>query len=300
VKNICLIFVAALFCWVMFADVQDEYASRLIEKIEKEPKADALDLLPLAIDAGPDAITVTKQMLSSSDENIRSTGADLLGYLGGEAAIRVLQEARRGNSKAFYCALCSAVASRGSNEDILFLSKALSPEPSYDWWEARVAAVFSLGVLRARETLPVLKQVAKEAKSSELQGRIARDVILWIRSGPISVIADSIGLPDRSIIATIFNCGIYGIRDIRMLHDPELKGYWIYKENSWNFQRGDKGGILELPEISFNIHLSPDGKRALAVVDFVKYPNTGYRYNYVLEKSNSSWKVQTLTLRGGY
>ena len=131
-----------------------------------------------------------------------------------------------------------------------------------------------------------------------MDGSAAKDALQWIRSKPASVIAHDIESPDREIISTIFDNGIPRTSNLNWLRDDDRHGVWIHDQDLWTFQKGEKGLPL-YPYLSFNIHLSPDEKRAFAVVDIhIEAMNSNY-YHYVLQKTESTWRVRSIILKGG-
>ncbi|MBN1568553.1 MAG: HEAT repeat domain-containing protein [Acidobacteria bacterium] len=298
-KKFYPITISLCLLWAVHANPQYNRVHQLRDAFNKEGNVNSFDLLPLAIDAGKDAVPYLKQMLSSKDNEKIERAAVLLGYIGGEEAIIALKEAHKSESEVFHWALCKAVASRGNKEDVSFLIKALLPDASHDWWESRLTAAFSLGILRAKDSVPALIRAAKEAGESDLYGFVAEEVISWIQSEQASHIVGDISQPERDIYSAIFANGIFGIRNFIKLFDCNLHGQWIRQQNLWAFQKVDSGR-REYPEISFNIHLSPDENRAFVVIDLLQQPNQGYIYNYVLRKIDSNWRVWNISLRGGY
>lgn len=300
-KCYCLIIAIMSIFWTALADSKYDHVAKLEAQFNEGSSVDYHDLDDLQIianDAGPSVVPYLRQMLLSKDKQKSAIASTLLGDVGGEEAIIALQQIHNAKPGMYLDPLCRAMASRGTQEDIIFLTKALSQPPPNDWWQDRVTAAFSLGILRAKEAVPALYDAASKAHRYELHGAVAEDVIFWILNDPMSVVARDVRPPDRDIISAIIVNGIYGIRGLSSLFDRNLKGYWVRKNDLWTFIRKRRTELLG-PEISFNIHLSPDGTRALVRVDLEIETNSGFFYSYVLQKTNHAWKVRSIRLTGG-
>jgi hypothetical protein len=290
-----LMIVVPWMFWIAFGGTQNDSVDILKKALNGGSYESFFDLVPIAIDAGPSAVPYLKQMLSSKDPKKKINAAELLAYIGGEEAIEALQDAQEAGSREFDWALCSAVASRGNRSDIMFLINAMNPNHPHSQ-DFSPTAIYSLGILRAKEAIPALERETKR-EAGDIRADAAKDVLNWIRGKPVSVRAEELSTPDRDIISAIFVNGIPRTRIFKQLKDRERNAFWIRKKNLWEFRKDHKGDGF--PAISFDIHLSPDESRALVIVDVVWVPGSSTKYNFILQKTESTWKLRSITLIGG-
>lgn len=263
------------------------------------------ELTLLIIDAGAFVIPMLEKAVSNGeDESKRVSAANLLAIIGGDAVIDILKEnALTRNVPSMEAALCIARMARGNDEDVAYLIDRMS-SGGREWIPAQAA--LGLGLLRSRTAIPQLELTANK-ENKDLTSSAATTALRWMSEGSRECVPDGIKESDAGVISAIFRSGIPDIGDIDHMEDIRNRGMWRLDGNSWVFaKKADDGrsgasGLRSTPaqgecRIEWeDIHISPDGKRALATVGL----DIGSRisgYDYILERTGGSWIVRSMYL----
>lgn len=223
---------------------------------------DTTNCLTIAVvEAGETALPILQKAMKDesgecADERheISVSAASIVG--GPKAVDLLLQEYHQHPQSDTEAALCFAMASTGRKEDIKFLLDTLvrdAPDPDYDRWYSIQAAAISLGILRRKEAIPLLKRLLREDPVGLLADSLERSVY-WIEH-PVSKAA-----PDASDVTTHLTAAIVSCCP-------------LIKE------------LTYASGLDYKLYISSDGKRAVVEVML-----GNEKYEYVLHKE-TSWRV---------
>ena len=261
-----------------------------IEKAGDDPDDNRL-VLEAAIDAGSSAVPYLERLLSRGTEPQRILSLVALAYVGGDDAIRALQNEfgrRPGIEVLPY--LSYALGSRGNPDDRAFLIRSLAGEANDDDGHSVVSAALSLGVLRAAEAVPALtRTLRKDPGTSASQA--AETALSWMTRRKGEAPLDLAG-PDAAIIAALLENGVPGDYEADEFVDDERGGTWVRRANRWSFRPGVSN--RRYPSISIDVHSSPDSQRALVSIGLGFGLKNGSGYDYVLRKISGRWAVQSV------
>jgi hypothetical protein len=255
--------------------------------------ADAVDGLPqAAIDAGPSAIPVLREILTRDQSRQGQLAAVALAYIGGETTVDLLlQRFKATKDLQIKSLLATAMAStRLSAENRVFLEDCLRGEQFGDEWMPIVSAAFSLGVLRASESRAALEKTSKETPGSIASGA-AEEALRWIAVDNWKLEIAPVAKVEPPIGAVLRN-GVPRTNEAARFFDPDRHLYWIREGSTWRVKEADSHG--DAPSLSFHVHMSPDGTRALVSVGVTFGPLDGVGYDYVLRKESTEWVVQSV------
>ncbi|HEV7787253.1 MAG TPA: hypothetical protein VGQ28_18065 [Thermoanaerobaculia bacterium] len=171
-----------------------------------------------------------------------------------------------------------------------FLENCLKGEHFGDTWMPIVSAAFSLGVLRASESREALERTAKKTPESIASGA-AEEALRWIALGQWKIEASSMAKIEPPIAAVLRN-GVPRTDEAERFFDSDRHLDWIREGATWRVQETDRQGGV--PSLSFHVHVSPDGMRALVSVGVTFGSQNGVGYNYVLRKAGAEWVVQSV------
>ena len=242
-----------------------------------------------AIDAGSGAVTYLEGVLTKGSESERLLGVLALGYVGGDAAIAVLQnEYRSKPSVEVKTYLCYALASRGNHEDRAFLIRSLEGEHIGDDWPPIVSAALSLGVLREAEATDALTRTMNKDPGTSASDA-AQTALSWLAQ-PKAQPPVGLAGPNSGIIAAVLNNGIPRSGESDELVDRQRKGTWVHRNRAWSFRPGTSN--RRYPSMTMKVHVSPDSQRALVSIGLVFGLKNGSGYDYVLRRASNGWVVQ--------
>ena len=249
-----------------------------------------------AIDAGPSVLPNITKALGRYSQSKREVALWTLAYLGGDRAIEALRHEcmiRPGPGVA--AALCTALASRGNEEDRSLLVEMLEARPSdrsIGEWQSVTSAALSLGVLRVAGAIPVLEKTVREAPG--IPGEAARFAVRWIRDGPFAVDVTNLSSAEASVLAAVIENGVPRSEEASESCDVDRHGAWIREGRRWSFRPGLP--TLRLPAIGFWIHRSPDSLRAIVSAALYFGPANGVGYDYVM-RNDETWRVKALVFK---
>lgn len=252
---------------------------------------DAMDDLPaLAIDAGPTAIPVLREVLARDQGHRGELAAAGLAYIGGDTAVEVLlQHYRARKDLTTKSLLATAMAStKLTAENRAFLEECLKGEHFGTEWMPIVSSALSLGVLRASESREALERTAKKTPGSIASGA-AEEALRWMAQGHWKLEIQPTVKVEPAIGAVLRN-GVPRTDEAERFFDPERHLYWSHRNATWTIEETSEDG--DVPSMSFRIHLSPDETRALVSVGITFGPLNGIGYDYVLRKEGNEWVVQ--------
>ncbi|MFY9825257.1 MAG: HEAT repeat domain-containing protein [Thermoanaerobaculia bacterium] len=251
--------------------------------------SDAFDEIPrAAIDAGPAAIPMLRKILLHGKGPQGELAAFSLAYIGGEPAVDLLrQRFQATQDRNVKTTLAMAMAStRLTADGRAFLENSLEGEQFGDQWMPIVSAALSLGVLRSTSSVEALEKASKE---DSIASHAAREALRWMALDHWEIEASSkakIG----PLLAAVLRNGVPRTDEAERFFDRDRRLVWIRENVVWKVQEADSGG--DLPLLSFHVHTSPDGRRALVSVGTTFGPLNGTGYDYVLRKEGAEWVVQ--------
>lgn len=266
-------------------------AADQLEMILSDPdNVDSAEKLPIAaVDAGPAAVPFLENQLSTATQDVRAFAAAALSYVGGDRAIDALRrEYDRTHDMSLKVSLCVAAASRGSVEDRRFLVEALHGEVIGDEWAPIAAAALSLGVLHAAETTHALRDVVKRDPHS-IAGGNAETALRWIRHGPwrVELPADATS-NDRVLAAALAN-GLPWTEHATAFN-REGNGSWALADGRWTLRQQ----ALTQSSVTYTVHLSPDGRRAILSIARVLGPLNASGFSYLMHEELGAWTVDSV------
>ncbi|HSS49968.1 MAG TPA: hypothetical protein VLX28_13615 [Thermoanaerobaculia bacterium] len=255
--------------------------------------SDALEEVPeAAVDAGPEAIPVLREILARGPKDRGDIAAVALAYIGGETAVDLLWQRYKAtkdpSSKALLAMAMSSTPLTAKKR--AFLESCLKGEHFGDTWMPIVSAAFSLGVLRASESREALERTAKKTPESIASGA-AKEALRWIAFGKWNLEASSLAKIEPPVAAVLRN-GVPRTDEAERFSDSDRHLDWIREGATWRVQEADRQGGV--PSLSFDVHMSPDGMRALVSVGVTFGSKNGVGYNYVLRKAGAEWVVQSV------
>lgn len=293
-RNVILWLLAlALAVPVAAQDVPPEI-QRLRSLIDRATdEIEPMDEIPaIAIDAGPAAIPLLSETLARDKGHRATLAAVGLAYIGGEAAVDALLQhykvTKDPRMKALIATAMGSTKLTAANR--AFLEDCLQGEHFGTAWMPIVSAAFSLGVLRASESREALEATVKKSSGSIAAGA-AREALRWISQGNWNVDIAPTADVEPPIIAILRN-GIPRTDEVERYFDSDRSFYWVRKGNTWTVEK--KSDERDTPSMSFRLHLSPDGARALVSVGITFGPLNGSGYDYVLRKVDKDWVVQSV------
>ena len=284
VSRYALLVISVLLASNLFGQTAD-----LANIISNPDNFEASQKLPqVAFDAGPPAIGYLESVLKSGSAEQQMFADAALVYVGGPAALDVLS--KRNESAADVTTktnLCIALASRGNSTDVEFLKASLRGKSIGDEWEPIAAAALSLGVLRSSDSIDALHTVADREDGSIASGH-ASAAIRWIRQGRWRVSMHSDATEKDKIFAAVLANGMRWTHDADTVKREADVGFWRLRNGLWTLR---PNGHLDHVSISYSVHVSPDGRRALVSVAQVLGPLDGSGYTYLLREELGAWKV---------
>ena len=185
--------------------------------------------------------------------------------------------------------VCLARMSRGNEEDVGAIIKMIINNDSSFLWDI-VPATLALASIRSENALPALKTIAERTQNTWVV-----DAINIINSAPPIVDVHELNNPNKEIIAAMIRNGIPGIHQIRNISDDKNYGVWEFADNNWIFKNSHKN-YYEY-KIDFDIHVSPDSKRALVKLK-LRIISSTYEFKYMLENKGTFWRVRGISLIG--
>ena len=254
---------------------------------------DSMDeLAKLAVDAGPAALPALSEILARDRGHPGELAAMGLAFLGGDGAVAALrQRYESSHDLRLRSLLAMAMASTPlSPENRAFLEGSLKGKHFGTEWMPIVSAALTLGVLHATESRAALEKTAK-TESESFASEAAGEALRWIEHGPWKVEIP----PDDRIeppIEAVLRNGVPSTDRAERFFDAARHLDWIRREGVWAV--AERTGDGERPAISFDVHTSPDGLRALVSVGLHFGPLDGIGYDYVLRKTDGEWKVQAV------
>ncbi|MBI2817749.1 MAG: HEAT repeat domain-containing protein [Acidobacteria bacterium] len=244
-----------------------------------------------ALEAGPALISPLRQLLKRTKSiEERNVALGALVYIGGDAAVSVIQKAPLTNTDLKHV-MALALASSNSPRNRKVLMSFLD-EDYYEHWQLVQQAALSLGVMRANEAIPALEMAAQK-RPQTFPSSAAYEALRWIKKGYWEVTA-SISNEQHRAVAAVLRNGIPSTHEGRCYADAR-NGFWCFDANGWNY-------TVARPErelagtLSFEIFVNSDISRALASVGFHCGLLCGEGYEFVLRKDNREWKVQGIRL----
>ena len=253
---------------------------------------DALEspLPSMAVGAGPAALPALRHYLDLPEADTRRLlAATAIAYIGGEDAVDMLRAHLSPSDDAGNRSLLAfAFASTGRREERALLIRWLEGEHFGSDWAPIVEAALSLGVLRESGALGELTRTGEEADS--IAGDAARQATRWIKNGPRSVSAPGADL-HPAVVAVLRN-GIPSTDRSDAFYDPDRKACWFQSRAGWTLST--RACSLDLPSLRLEVHVSPDGLRALVSVGLTFGMLDGVGYDYVVRRTGKTWKVQGL------
>jgi hypothetical protein len=247
-------------------------------------------VLETAVDGGSAVVSYLESVLAGSDTARRIVALKALAYIGGDSAIAALRSEYRKRPDGWTTTfLCDAVASRGNREDQDLLLRTLADRTRKpDGTSPRLAAVLSLGVLRATSAMPALERVVAEEPGTGTAS-IAAMVLDWMNARRIVAPLEGIPSQEAEIIAAVLENGIPD-RFVGTFVDNGRGGTWNRRNGQWSFDSSIQS--RDLPSMDVRVHRAPDSSRALVAIDFRFSPDDAFGYHYVMRKIPQGWKVQ--------
>jgi hypothetical protein len=183
-------------------------------------------------------------------------------------------------------ALCLAMASTGTDEDVNFLIQAIEADP-----QARsipvMSAAISLGILKAEKARPTLEKLAQIPDTRYAEA--ASHALEWMDKEPASSMDDHLSELDKIIYALI-SYGLPSIEEGVTCVGEEL--IWTFRDGRWVGRKPGKGeNTKKLRKHPFQIHITKDGSRAMARGAGYYGPFDNSIYICVLRKESGQWKV---------
>lgn len=262
--------------------------------IDKADPSDAMDDLPrAAIDAGPAAIPILREIVARDHGDRDELAAVALAYIGGETAVDLLlQRFKSTGDPHTKSLLATAMASTGlTAENRAFLEDCLKGEHYGDEWMPIVSAALSLGVLRSSDSREALERTSKKTSGS-IASHAAEEALRWISQGNWKFEPPPTAKVEPPIGAVLRN-GVPRTDEAERFFDPERRLYWIREQATWHVKT-ETDSPRDVPSLSFRVHMGPDETRALVSVGITFGPLNGTGYDYVLRKEGAEWVVQSV------
>ena len=251
---------------------------------------------PMCLDAGADAVPLLAQLLDSDNGPHVAMATVGLAYIGGKNAVSALRKKfERTKSEFVRHWLCFSIGSTGSPDDIEFLMTSLLDKNSGA--DTIKNASLSLGVLRAKEALDLLKRIADKSPTT-LSSICASAAIEWIIQGEYKINISPETEQDKVLVAILKN-GIVLRKGTNHLYQRDTGRRLYYGVQGWEIQK-DPNRSVTFPQMSrFTVHFSPDNKSALCWISISYGVMECIFLEYVLSKSNCErWEVIGTVLIG--
>jgi hypothetical protein len=184
------------------------------------------------------------------------------------------------------------MASADSPQNRAMLTRFLAKDPE-DEHEIIVAAAYSLGLLRAGEAVPGLRNLAQGSPNRDTTD-VAKLALRWIERG-FWTIRSQPNDDRQRILAAVLKVGIPD-ENYEYFFDEMGGGFWRYGPTGWTFSSGEPlDQSSSGPEVD-DIFLSSDGSRAFVSLSIHCGLRCGAGYGYSLRKDGGEWKVQMLMM----
>ncbi len=146
----------------------------------------------------------------------------------------------------------------------------------------------AVAALCDRDSVGRLQLTANRSPGS-VDSVAAEEAIRWIRQGALVVDAKDLD----PAIAVVLRHGIPSTPESQPFFDPVRHRVWVLHGTRWESRSGD-GSDVDLPNMSFEVHTSADGQRALVSVGVAFGPLQGNGYDFVLRRVGATWQVQAV------
>jgi hypothetical protein len=250
--------------------------------------------ISLAVELGKAALPQLEARLekANNDQEREALGA-AIAYIGGASAISSLKAAvERSSSLQLKDRVAFAIPSEPSKELIDLLESYLQGPHLGDSWPVIVQSAYSLGIMRAREAVPVLRATADQHENySTFASGAARDAIDWV-AGPDVTVKFLASSPNDDLLQAVLSSGVPTINRRSAWCERSAGRSWNRVQRSWIVEPGCSHG--KEPTIGFDAFRSSDGMRAVVAIGFHLGPLDGAGYNYLLEKRGDQWVVTGL------
>ena len=305
-----IVSVIVLALWVTCCPAQPSSEELVVKEFftapshtEKELREAKRQMPKLCLEAGDKAIPVVSQSLSKILTDLPShptREAGMAGEIGEDCLIRIGGPDVVGLFRKLYdqskdetakdvlrAALCWAMASTGSPEDIRFLIESLKGPLGGPKGLAPRAAAYGLVVLR-----PESARTALEARASEYENvrEEVKFALARIKGKPwITPEMDSVKDEDLVVLA-LLGFGIPHMRESDSFVEPKANRIWIFSNNTWRFEPFEAQGPFA-PGNTLEVFVTKDRKRAMVSVSITCGNACGYGYDFMLRKDEAGWRV---------
>lgn len=244
------------------------------------------ELYKLAIDAGPIIAPGLRKIISTRGKNV-GLASELLAMIGDDQDIDIIQDVYDEGLEGLKRSVCLARMSRGNEEDVEVIIKMMIKNDSAFPCNT-IQTTLALASIHSENALPALKTIAEKTQDTWVIDAINR-----INSVPPSVDTHKLNNSNKEIIAAIIRNGIPGIHQVRNIRDDKNRGVWEFEDNTWIFKSSRKNNNEY--NIDFDIHVSPDSKRAFVKLK-LRIISSTYEYRYILENKEPFWRVRGIYL----
>ena len=283
-----------------WAEVNAKYPHTPPSMSDEQRTQRTRDLNELIIDAGPSIITDLEKIVLSGGENVqwsrmalaqigndKSVDVIQLGYKPGSGGIRSMDDFQHET------AICLARAARRNSDDVKFLLNFCSRPSGFNVYSE---AALNLVAIRAKDAIPAFKSALK----NDPMDIFYKDSLERITSDLAVVSVEELNNNGREVIAAIFSNGVPFFLNAQEVRDEKNNGIWRRNKNTWTFV--SNATVETFYSIDFDVHISPDNKRAFADVTQKTMGNSKtnaheFNYYYVLENTDSSWRIRWLQMK---
>lgn len=299
-----LIFIFSCLVAINLSSESTTLESQFQEALSNASNEQDSNLIDLVLNHGEKLIPLLETTLKTqNDEDLRSTALSALIFVGGEEAKNLLkaemEKAQDIEEKAsIRGVICALMGSTRTKADEEFLIESLRGPVLSDEGEVVGAAIepaaLTLGIIRSKKAVPALEKCAKE-DTGGIAGNACSEALEWIKK---KTLFSKTGVSDKdkdTILLAIFKAGIPRIRESNVFWDKGNGVKWVFSENEWKSIPLLYEGIKkDVPQISFNEHVSKNGLIAIVDVGLRFGPLNGKGYIYVLEHKEGQWYVRQI------
>jgi len=305
--------IVVLVSWVTYCPAQLTSEEAVVKEFFTAPSHTEVDLrrakqqMPkLCLEAGDKAIPVISQSVSEILTHLPShptreaamtaeIGMDCLIRIGGPDVVglfrKIYDESTDETLKdALRAALCWAMQSGGSAEDVGFLIESLEGPLFGPKGLVPRAAAYALAVRRPESARTALEARARQFENvrEEVKFALAR-----IKGTPWTTPKVDSAKDEDLVVLALLGFGIPHMRENDYFVESKANRIWKLSGNTWRFEPFEAQGPFA-PGNSLEVFVTKDRKRAMVSVRITCGNACGYGYDFMLRNDKAGWRVMGL------